>query len=291
MKKILTLAIILLTLLPATEVSAQNYSSETSLWDLINKAWNNAMASDSDIYVMDFTGDFDKSEYSGYGSIDVESVNYNNSYINSNTSGNNGALPVGYALTTVDGKFLKDNIWYRTISYVPPSGATMCTTIPAYYPFYQTIDNECVLCASATIANIMGYNGGLCSNYKDYINTYRKIYDYTKDVLQIDLYEQMPDGNPEFYYNMIHNIGGVPVNMTNASDVKAYLDNGSAVLGVWSFPSNYVELNPSRSYHMVTIVGYDDSNYYCIDPGYISPQTYPISDFNQDFYYGYPILP
>ena len=50
MKKILTLAIILLTLLPATEVSAQNYSSETSLWNMINNAWNNAMDSNADIY-------------------------------------------------------------------------------------------------------------------------------------------------------------------------------------------------------------------------------------------------
>jgi len=164
----------------------------------------------------------------------------------------------------------------------------MCTTIPQYYPFYQTVDNECVLCASATIANIMGYNSGSCS---DYISTYKKIYRYTQDELKINLYKQPPSGDPEFYYNMIHNIGGVPVNMTNASDVTEYIDNGSAVLGAWSFPSNYVELNPSRNYHMVTIVGYDDSNYYCIDPCYISPQTYPISDFDQDFYYGYPILP
>lgn len=168
----------------------------------------------------------------------------------------------------------------------------MCTSIPAYYPFYQTVENECVLCASATIANIMGHNGGSSSDYKDYINTYRKIYDYTKDVLQIDLYEQMPNGNPEFYYNMIHNVGGVPVNMTSASDVPLYIDNGSAVLGVYTLRTNYVEVNPSSGIsHMVTIVGYGNNNYICIDPGYISPQVYPISDFNPYFYYGYPILP
>jgi hypothetical protein len=72
-KKILTLAIILLTLLPATEVSAQNYSSETSLWDLINKAWNNAMESDADIYTDvydDLYYDFD--DYSGYGDFKQE---------------------------------------------------------------------------------------------------------------------------------------------------------------------------------------------------------------------------
>ena len=100
----------------------------------------------------------------------------------------------------------------------------MCTTIPQYYPFYQTVDYECVLYASGTIANIMGYDSGLYSDYGNYIDTYRKMYRYTQEKLKINLYEQMPNGDPVYYYNMIHNIGGVPVNMTSASDVQTYLD-------------------------------------------------------------------
>lgn len=119
----------------------------------------------------------------------------------------------------------------------------------------------------------------------------RKIYRYTQGELKINLYKQTPSGNPEFFYNMIHNIGGVPVNMINASDVQVYIDNGSAVLGVYAFRTNYVEFNPSGISHMVTIVGYDNNNYICIDPGYISPRLYPTTEFNPNFFYGYSMQP
>jgi len=275
-KKILTLAILLLTLLPVTESMAQSYSSEATLGELVRNAWNNAQNSNADIYseVYDENYSNDIDYYSQYGDFtyevvsgydltpyDISSQGSSSTGASSWTENNNSSLAVGYSLTRVDGKYLKDNIWYRTISYTPPSGVTMCTTIPQYYPFYQTVDYECVLCASGTIANIMGYDSGLYSDYGNYIDTYRKMYRYTQEELKINLYEQMPNGDPVYYYNMIHNIGGVPVNMTSASDVQTYLDNGSAVLGVWTSPSNYVELNPSVNSHMVTIVGYDGSNY------------------------------
>ena len=56
MKKALMLAIVLLNLLSLTEVSAQNYSSETELVALLNKIVADAMHSDADIYAIVIDG-------------------------------------------------------------------------------------------------------------------------------------------------------------------------------------------------------------------------------------------
>ena len=56
MKKFLALAVFLLNLLSLTEVSAQNYSSETGLVALLNKIVADAMHSDADIYAIVIDG-------------------------------------------------------------------------------------------------------------------------------------------------------------------------------------------------------------------------------------------
>ena len=64
------LAIVLLNLLSLTEVSAQNYSSETGIGALISKIWADAKKSNVDIYSVVFDDSYGKPKYSDYGNFD-----------------------------------------------------------------------------------------------------------------------------------------------------------------------------------------------------------------------------
>ena len=75
MKKFLALAVFLLNLLSLTEVSAQNYSSETELVALLNKIVADAMHSEAEIYTI-VTGEseYEFNDYSEYGDFSQEVV-------------------------------------------------------------------------------------------------------------------------------------------------------------------------------------------------------------------------
>ena len=88
-------------------------------------------------------------------------------------------------------------------------------------------------------------------------------------------------GDCNYYYHILHDVAGL--NVDNCGDVESYIDKGCAVLGCGLFGAT----SPSAVEHMVTIVGYDYSNYYCIDPGYSKVQVYPKNNFNADYFYGY----
>lgn len=73
MRKVLSLAILLLNLFVANNVQAQSYSSELGVGDLIKKAWDNAQNSNADIYaeVYDDWG-YEFNDYSEIGDFSQE---------------------------------------------------------------------------------------------------------------------------------------------------------------------------------------------------------------------------
>lgn len=75
MKKVLSLAILLLNLFVANNVHAQSYSSELGVGDLIKKAWDNAKNSNAEIYteVYDDWG-YEFNDYSEKGDFSQEVV-------------------------------------------------------------------------------------------------------------------------------------------------------------------------------------------------------------------------
>ena len=80
MKKILTLAVLLLTLLPVVEVAAQSYGNEsygsnTSCTSQSTGIWCRAQASNADIYTEVYDEDiYDFNDFSDYGDFSQEVV-------------------------------------------------------------------------------------------------------------------------------------------------------------------------------------------------------------------------
>ena len=296
MKKVLSLAILLLNLFVANNVHAQSYSSELGVGDLIKKAWDNAQNSNADIYAELYDGNYSdiRDYYSQYGNFTYDVVSgydltpYEISPQGSSSTGassstqNSGSLPVGFYYS-YDPPSVNNN-WILNQPYQAPDGAKMCREIPLYSMYRQNLKYECVACAAGTMAVLMGA-GNSVSGYKDFETVYCDISDYASG-LGIDFATQSLNCTSYEYYKILTDVAGLNLYMANSSIVPIYIDNGSAVLGVRSTCSNCVSLIPD-THHMVTIVGYDANNYYCIDPVYLVPQAYPISEFQPDFFYGY----
>ena len=339
MKKILTLAIFLLTLLPMTEVNAQGYSSETSNTACTSQStgiWCRAMESNADIYTEVYQASYEFDDYSDHGNFSQDVVyqdgvcfhynydhngsnyytyrdrpysyddrerayfygsnsygGYNSGYNNNNYYGSGGSynsgsgvrydagsstVSVGYQYTTIpnrnptiDPEFVILNEDLKGYTYLPPEGVTMCCAIQMYYPYLQEKKYECVACAAATLADIMKVDG------LSYVDVYSNISEYAGEELKINFSEKFLEGDCNFFSNILHDVAGL--NVSNCGEVTSYINDGRAVLGIRDGADGIK--------YMVTIVGYDNNNYVCIDPGKMYPQMYPKNSFYKDFFYGY----
>ena len=308
MKKFLMLAIILLNLLPVISdsdyyrASAQTWSTE---YDVCYMASTNTYyfwdkgdcADDERCCQCDLCGDWisesffhehvkvlhqvlydeenNKNKSGNEASKDENSNNENTEHNNSDDD-----TSIGYAFT-YDSRhgYVKDVVRYQNNYYIPPLGVTMCKQVPLKYPYIQTIEYECVACAAATMVDIMESENPTLGS-KLYQDVYRDISNYARSK-NVDFFEKPFDGDCNYYYHILHDVAGL--NVDNCGDVESYIDKGCAVLGCGLFGTP----SPSAVEHMVTIVGYDYSNYYCIDPGYSKVQVYPKNNFNADYFYGY----
>lgn len=298
MRKVLSLAILLLNLFVASNVQAQSYSSELGVGDLIKKAWDNAQNSNADIYAEVYDGNYSDiiDYYSQYGNFtydvvsgydltpyDLSSQGGSSAGVSSGTQ-STGSLSVGYYDTANQYPFVNAP-FFKWIIYQPySSSARMCTDIPLYYKYNQNLRYECVACAAGTLADIMMAAGNcVAPKYYDYETVYWNISDYAaKNGIYFNE-KPLTCSNTEFLSIFANEAG---LNLQITSNVPYYIDNGCAVLGVLNSYSNCVLSSPDI-HHMVTICGYDDRYYYCIDPRYITPQGYPISDFADGFFLGY----
>lgn len=133
MKRILVLAIVLLNLLSLTEVSAQNYISETEIGALLSKILADAMNSDADIYSVVFDESYGISDFSDYGDFSQE-ITYYSSIEDYQSSGIGDSGTSAYKTVYID----KDGLTTILEYYVPGQDAILlpeiqCNSNPRKY--------------------------------------------------------------------------------------------------------------------------------------------------------------
>ena len=138
MKKILTLAVFLLNLLSLTEVSAQNYSSETGLVDLLNKIVADAKNSEAEIYTVVLNDpEYEFGDYSEYGDFSQEVVTsdgehyyYNYGNMGSTTENSIYCPGVPYEVTDIELTHMVTIVGYDDKYYYCAYGGKDAVRIP-----------------------------------------------------------------------------------------------------------------------------------------------------------------
>ena len=303
MKRILVLAIVLLNLLSLTEVSAQNYSSETGKTCTGSGILCDAMNSKADIYtVVIGESEYEFNDYSEYGDFSQEIVtsdgehyyynygdtgstteNSNVYYYSSDTStlysgtsynsdgGYSGGYSGGYGVTSGYGD---DEIIGRGERYWENTNNIYSLYELRFSPLIKTVDyipNSFIEqkgaedCTVRAIATAMW----LASGDRD---DYTLAQSYAKIVAECNRLNLKDFGmyNSQFMstFGSVFNIKEYCVGEYSHETVQTLIDQNTSVLAILYTDDFYCkgvpyEVTDMELTHMVTIVGYDNNYFYC----------------------------